>query len=129
MSAWPAATNWTDRRWLPDETLYPDLAGMNLGPLGAIGSGNGPLVTKSLLFVTQGETFFGTEADRKPKITVFNKTTGERLGAIPLPADPYGNPTTYMHRGKQFIVVATGGGGFMGGPGKHPAELIALSLQ
>ena len=35
---------------------------------------------------------------------------------------------TYMHRGKQFIVVAIGGGAFMGGPGKYPAELVALSL-
>ncbi len=107
---------------------HPELADLNLGPLGAQGSGNGPLVTRSLLFVTQGSAFFGTEADKEPKITVFDKQNGERLGAIPLPADPYGNPMTYMHRGKQYITVAVGGGAFMGGPGKYPAEILALSL-
>lgn len=106
---------------------HKEIAHLNLGPLGAEGSGNGPMLTKSLLFVTQGEAA-GTEADRQPKITVFDKKTGERLGAIPLLADPYGNPMTYMHEGKQYIAVAVGGGGFMGGAGKYPAELIALSL-
>jgi quinoprotein glucose dehydrogenase len=106
----------------------PALAGIETGPLGAQGSGNGPLLTKSLLFVTQGAAYFGSERDKKHKITVFDKKTGEILGRIPLPAEPYGNPMTYMHKGKQYIVVAVGGGAFFGGPGRNPAELIALSL-
>ena len=35
---------------------------------------------------------------------------------------------TYMEDGKQYIAVAIGGGGFMGGGGKYPAEIVALSL-
>jgi quinoprotein glucose dehydrogenase len=106
----------------------PALEGLDVGPLGASGSGNGPLLTKSLLFVTQGAAYLGTENDKQPKITVFDKKTGKILGRIPLPADPYGNPMTYTHEGKQYIAVAVGGGGFMGGKGKYPAEIIALSL-
>ena len=59
---------------------------------------------------------------------VSDKKTGENLGDIRLPGDPYGNPITYSHEGKQYIAVALGGGGFMGGPGKFPAEIVALAL-
>jgi len=104
------------------------LKDLDVGPLGTWGSGNGPLVTKTLLFVTQGAGAIGTEADKQHKISVFDKKTGERLGQIPLPAMPYGNPMTYMHEGTQYISVAVGGGGFMGGPGEYPAEIITLSL-
>ena len=39
-----------------------------------------------------------------------------------LPSTPWGNPITYLHEGKQYIVVAIGGR-----PGTV-AELIALAL-
>lgn len=116
---------------------HPDLAGLDTGPMGAIATFvGGPLVTRSLLFVTQARTEpgsvegaqFASEADLQPKISVFDKATGERLGVIPLPADPYGNPMTYVHQGKQYIVVAVGGGSFMGARSGTPAELIALAL-
>jgi len=107
---------------------HPELAGLNTGPLGVFGSGRGPLVTKTLLFVTQGRARYGTPADRQPKITVFDKMTGKILGRIPLPADPLGNPISYMHRGKQHIAVAVGGGTVWNTPSRFPAEIIALSL-
>ena len=40
-----------------------------------------------------------------------------------LPAVPFGNPITYLHEGRQYIVVAVGGGG-----GADAPELIALAL-
>ena len=108
---------------------HPLIKDQNLPPMGAITfGGNGPVVTKSLLFVTQIGSPVGTDRDKQPKINVFDKTTGELLGLIPLPGDPFGNPSMYMHDGKQYIVVATGGGGFMGGRGKYPAKLVALRL-
>ena len=58
----------------------PALEGIDTGPLGAQGSGNGPLLTKSLLFVTQGAAYLGSERDKQHKITVFDKKTGEILG-------------------------------------------------
>ena len=61
-------------------------------------------------------------------MTVYDKKTGEYLGSIPLPATPYGNPVTYLHEGKQWIVVAVGGGRFGSGGGGVNPELIGLSL-
>lgn len=108
---------------------HPKLKDLELGPLGASTfGGNGPLLTKELLFVSQVTAFSGTDRDKQPKLSVFDKVTGKHLGIIPLSANPYGNPITYSHKGKQYIVVATGGGGFMGGRGSSPAELIALAL-
>jgi len=110
---------------------HPLLADLDLASLGQLSSGvggGGPLVTASLLFVTRVGAFVGAETDKTPRISVFDKKTGEMLGVVPLPGDPHGNPITYMHRGKQYIVVAIGGGDFMGGKGRYPAELIALSL-
>ena len=62
-------------------------------------SGNGPLVTKTLLFVSQGGRGGSTttERDKTHKLNVFDKATGEWLGMVPLPATPYGNPLTYEH--------------------------------
>jgi len=111
-----------------DHALLKDL---DLPPLGQIGmgiGGGGPMLTKTLLFVTRQAAYVGSEMDKTARITVFDKKTGEILGAIPLPGDPFGNPMTYMLDGKQYIAVAIGGGGFMGGPGKYPAEIVALSL-
>ncbi|MCH8809047.1 MAG: hypothetical protein IH993_04335, partial [Proteobacteria bacterium] len=58
-----------------------------------------------------------------PLLYVYDKSNGELLREIALPAFPQGAPATYMAGGKQFIVVPVGGG-----PGGE-AELIALALQ
>ena len=50
-------------------------------------------------------------------IGAYDKETGEHLGSVP----PGGNPMTYLHEGKQYLVVAVGRGG-------ADAELIALAL-
>ena len=110
---------------------HPLIKDLNTGPLGALASGNGPLLTETLLFVTQGAGFGGrsaTDRDKQNKLNVFDKATGEWLGLIPLPSSPVGNPITYMQNGKQYITVACGGGAFYGGPGRYKAELITLAL-
>jgi quinoprotein glucose dehydrogenase len=50
-----------------------------------------------------------------------DKATGETIAEIELPNAQVGLPMTYMHEGRQFIVMSVGGGG-------QPAELIALAL-
>ncbi len=107
---------------------HPLLKGIVKGPLGAYQADRGAIVTKSLLFVIQGSCSFGSAADKQPRICVWDKKTGVMLGRLILPADPNGNPCTYMHEGKQYIAVAVGGGREFGGRGKFPAEIIALSL-
>jgi quinoprotein glucose dehydrogenase len=111
-------------------TDHPALQGVATGPLG--GGSGAPLVTKTLLFVTQAK---GLGEKNTPRINVFDKATGELLGHIPLPQTPHGNPVTYLHRGKQYLVVAVGGGPFFAaGPedfgesaDSEAAKLIAAS--
>ncbi len=125
--------NTGDHKWMTPHgdgpVNHPELKDLNLGPLGIPGSqGNGPLLTKTLLLVTQGGRGNSTERDGQHKFNVYDKATGDWLGLIPLPATPYGNPITYAHNGKQYISVACGGGGFFGGPSRFPAELVTLAL-
>jgi quinoprotein glucose dehydrogenase len=101
---------------------HPELQALNLPPLGeAVPSG--AIVTKTLLFATEGDP--GTP--RSPpgaggtKFKALDKTTGETLWEIDLGAGANGTPMTYLHDGRQYVVVA------VGGP-NHPAELVALAL-
>ncbi|MDH3269727.1 MAG: PQQ-binding-like beta-propeller repeat protein [Gemmatimonadota bacterium] len=74
----------------------------------------GLLVTRTLLFAGEG-------AAGGPVMWALDKATGERIAKIELPNAQVGLPMTYMHDGRQFIVVSVGGNG-------EPAELIALAL-
>jgi quinoprotein glucose dehydrogenase len=62
----------------------------------------GPVVTKS------GLIFIGATKDEK--FRVFDKLTGEELWETELPAGGYATPITYEVGGKQFVVIACGGG-------------------
>jgi quinoprotein glucose dehydrogenase len=59
--------------------------------------------------------------NRDPHLWVYDKTTGEMLAEIALPANATGAPITYMAGGKQYIVFPVGGGPLV-------EELIAVSL-
>ncbi|MDA0327417.1 MAG: PQQ-binding-like beta-propeller repeat protein [Gemmatimonadetes bacterium] len=74
----------------------------------------GLLVTRSLLFAGEG-------AAGAPILRALDKRTGETIASIPLPNAQVGLPMTYMHQGRQFIVISVGGGG-------TEAELVALAL-
>lgn len=108
---------------------HPLLRHLDLPPLGQVDRNKtGIMVTKSLLFVTRHAASRGAPQDRKPRISVFDKTSGELLGVIPLPGDPYGNPMTYLHDGKQYICVAIGGVEMLDFRRRYPSELVALAL-
>ncbi len=95
--------------------------------LPALGSGKGgPLVTKTLLFVGGGGRG-DLGGSGEGSISVYDKATGEYLGAIPLQVRPNGNPMTYMHEGKQYIAISGGGGSFYGSKVEEPV-LMVLSL-
>ena len=90
---------------------HPALEGLDLPPLLGGGRGN-PLLTKTLLFVTQSP---GMGPENTSRINVFDKANGDLLGHVPLPDVAHSNPVTYMVGGKQYIVVAVGGGSFLSG--------------
>ena len=104
---------------------HPALRHLNLPALGGhVGMhGGGPLVTKTLLLVNSGGRYAADPAEGARTITAYHKDNGEYLGSVELPAVPYGNPVSYLHEDRQYIVVAVGGGG-----GAAPPELIALAL-
>ena len=81
------------------------------GPVGVVNVAP-LLVTKSLLFQAIN--------DGTPILRAMDKTTGETIADIDLPAIPQGAPMTYMIDGKQYISIASGGG--------SDAKLITLSL-
>ena len=96
---------------------HPALAGLDLPMLG--GGRGAPLLTRTLLFVTQRR---GRGEQNSPRINVFDKQTGELLGRLPLPDTAHGNPITYMVGGRQYLVVALGGGSFLADLGELAAD-------
>jgi quinoprotein glucose dehydrogenase len=89
-------------RWKIPFGEYPELVAKGLANTGSDNYG-GPVVTASgLLFI--GATNF----DRK--FHVYDKLTGALLWETTLPAAGNATPATYMLNGKQYVVIACGGG-------------------
>jgi quinoprotein glucose dehydrogenase len=110
---------------------HPLLKDLNLGPLGN-GARGSPLVTSTLLFVSQysgglgrgtalkvGEAELTTVPPETPKFRAFDKKTGELVWEKEM-TGPAAAPMTYLYGGKQYIVLAVGGG--------NNAELVAFAL-
>ena len=112
---------------------HPAIRHLNLGPLGYQGRPS-PLVTKSLLFAGESGGYTpggGRVPDDMPIeyspnyggrwFKAYDKATGEILWETELPAGTTGNPISYLHEGKQYIVVA------IGSPEVSP-QFVALAL-
>ena len=110
---------------------HPLLQSLGVGRLGH-GARSSPLVTGSLLFVSQFSGGLGRATALKvgdrpltelpaetPKLRAFDKQTGELVWEKAVPG-PAGAPMTYMAGGRQYIVIAVGGG--------LNAELLAYAL-
>jgi quinoprotein glucose dehydrogenase len=119
--------NTGDHRWMAPvgdgPRDHPLLKGLNVPPLGERLQGISVLVTRTLVFVSVIPVATAQPpdaADRRKLLYVFDKTSGTLLHAIELDAFSAAAPMTYMHGGKQYIVVAAGSG--------PASELIALNL-
>ena len=80
---------------------YAELIKSGLGITGSRNYG-GPVVTKG------GLVFIAATPDEK--IRAFDKKTGKMVWESKLPAAGFASPATYMINGKQFLVIACGGG-------------------
>jgi quinoprotein glucose dehydrogenase len=78
-----------------------ELTKQGLPPTGTENYG-GPIVTAG------GLVFIGATKDEK--FRAFDKTTGALLWEASLPAGGYATPSTYSVGGKQYVVIAAGGG-------------------
>jgi quinoprotein glucose dehydrogenase len=113
---------------------HPEIADLNLPRLGYPGHA-AALVTRTLLFAGEGSTAMLVAGGRippqmpidtapnyaEPWFRAYDKASGEIVAELELPAGTTGAPMTYMHDGKQFIVVAVGGQ-------NEPPEWVGLSL-
>ncbi len=80
---------------------YEELSAKGI-PITGTRNYGGPIVTKGgLLFIA---------ATLDEKIRAFDKNTGNMLWEAKLPAAGYATPASYMVNGKQYIVIASGGG-------------------
>jgi glucose dehydrogenase len=112
---------------------HPDLVDLNLGKLGVPGRPS-PLLTKSLLFLGEGLTNqrpggripadmpvqIATNSGG-PMFRAYNKESGEIVWETELEAGTSGPPISYLHDGKQYVVVAIG-------DRLYSPELVAFKL-
>jgi quinoprotein glucose dehydrogenase len=69
----------------------------------------GVLVTKSLVVCGDGGLFTDEQGRKAARLRAYDKATGREVGAVFLDQAQTGSPMTYMHGGRQHIVVASGG--------------------
>ena len=99
---------------------HPALRGVTIPKTGQ--SGNvGVVVTKTLVIAGDPLVTTTPEHPRGAMLRAYDKTTGKEVGAVWMPAQQSGSPMTYMHEGKQYIIVAVSGGNYSG-------EYIAYTL-
>jgi quinoprotein glucose dehydrogenase len=88
-------------RWQVPLGEYPELTARGVPPTGTENYG-GPIVTAGgLVFIA---------ASRDEHIRAFDRKTGRELWKAKLPAAGYATPATYSVGGKQYVVIACGGG-------------------
>lgn len=94
--------NTGDILWQVPLGEYPELTARGIKPTGTENFG-GTIVTAG------GLIFIGGTKDEK--FHAFDKSTGKLLWDFKLNAGGYATPCTYMVNGKQYVVIAAGGGG------------------
>jgi quinoprotein glucose dehydrogenase len=103
----------------------PALKGLNVDRLGAYGRiFIGTLTTKTLVIAGEGDVHTNAAGESVALLRAYDKATGDDVtGEVAMPAKQTGSPMSYMHNGKQYIVVAVSQSGANAG-----AELIAYAL-
>jgi quinoprotein glucose dehydrogenase len=99
---------------------HPALKGVTIPRTGRQGR-IGVLITKTLAIAGEGGFVTTPNGQRGAMLRAYDKMTGQDVGAVYMPAPQTGSPMTYLHNGKQYVVVAISGAGYS-------AELIAFKL-
>jgi quinoprotein glucose dehydrogenase len=110
--------NTGDYAWKVPLGEYPELAARGLANTGSENYGGAVVTAGGVLFI--GATVFDNG------FRAFDKRTGKLLWQVTLPAAGLATPATYRAGGRQFVVIAAGGG-------KNPkaapaAKLVAYAL-
>ena len=96
------------------------LEGLEIPRTGQPGS-VGTLVTRTLLIAGESQAHTTLSGDRGAMLRAYDKSSGNEVGAVWMPAPQSGSPMTYLLEGVQYLVVAVSGGGYSG-------ELIAFRV-
>ena len=106
----------------PDEIRnHPALSGVDIPRTGQVGRG-ATLATSTLLIAAENG-YVTTPFGRGAMLRAYDKTDGDEVGAVYMPAPQTGAPMTYMLDGRQYVVVAVGGQ-----EEDFGAELLAYAL-
>lgn len=109
--------------WIPNAAMIPVkdtskiFAGVTL-PSRPGGGQAQVITTKSLVIYGTGRS--GGAPGAPPQLFATDKATGKQVGAVRIPSKTTAVPMTFMYKGKQYIVFATGQGG--------GTSLVALTL-
>jgi quinoprotein glucose dehydrogenase len=108
-------------------TDHPAIAHLNLGPLGSdrmVGLAPGwPLATRTLLFAAQAvpragdpaQGALGRSGPAEGYLRAFDKKSGDQLWETKIDVPIQSSPMTYVHEGRQYVVLSAG---VRGEPGK-----------
>jgi len=115
-----------DRAWwtpnggqlVPVTSTDPLFKGVKLPPAPP-GRGHAQVITTKTLTI-YGTGRSGGPPRVEPQLYAVDKATGKQVGAVPIPLKTSAPPMTFLHKGRQYIVFATGGGA--------NTSLVALAL-
>jgi quinoprotein glucose dehydrogenase len=86
---------------------HPRLKGLSIPRTGQSGI-LGTLTTKTLVICGDCGLFTDEKGVKGARLRAYDKATGEEKGAVFIPMVTTGAPMTYLHEGRQYIVVALG---------------------
>jgi len=131
------ARYWDEHQWPCQKPPWGTLNAVDVNtgeivwkvPLGAVDEPKGKTGTPNLggtIVTDGGVVFIGATIDSR--FRAFDARTGEQLWAGELEASAHATPITYMGKksGRQFVVIAAGGGGYF--RGKVSDALAAFAL-
>ncbi len=94
--------NTAEIKWSIPLGEYPELAARGIPPTGTQLFGGGIVTAGGVVFIA---------ASTDEKFRAIDKQTGETLWEYQLPCGGYATPSTYSIDGKQYLIIAAGGGG------------------
>lgn len=89
------------KRWQIPLGEYPELTAKGIPPTGTDNYGGAAVTAGGLLFIA---------ATKDQQFRAIDRQTGQILWQVALPAAGYASPSVYAVDGKQYVVIACGGG-------------------
>ena len=91
----------------PDAALFAGVK-LPLQPANAANAQAQVITTKTIVIYGTGRNGGTPDANDMYAIYAVDKATGKEVGAVAIPTRTSAVPMTFMHKGKQYIVYATG---------------------